>query len=768
MKSISLHVLSYYSHLHEVVSNFSDEQKREIREIGFGSLLDIRIKKFCPNLNLELLLNYNASGMMFSTKNGKVIFNKFTISDVLGLPVSDKPVEVIDDDTFRRKGSQVEAGSARRDWHRFLDISDPKKPYIAKKHWDDLFKKHQCGYDLKKLFVIFCLSKLLCPIADLGPALKCAKSSEDVSMISSYDWCGYILRSVCTAVLDCHQSIMMRKNELGQKKVTFKLWGCMIALALAVIHNFKCRNLDFSNVSKLFITCWQEEKELSSVVKQFEINMDFILPVKREKQKLQFKAPNVSAASRKSAFPTIKVVEGPSPSTRQLVMDLPHTLMTGEEIDALDVPEYVKNMHKLKRNALAFCQVNWDIAQNIREEGEKLSQYSISLDDSEVFNPEFLNQIDDICKRHLEAKDSANKVDPTIALLVKRTVDLEFERNESVPDLDVGVHGGEEKGGNDEKEPKEDDKKTRNADDDAGLQGDEEKGGNKDLDADVEKEPKEDDKKTRNADDDQLKEAKDKDKSSTSIPTPNARVELVDLSTPTPPPVVEVVENVYSRKSWRVDSSAKRKKIPDFSRPSFQLLTPSPVVEDVGFVDSVDSGEGVGSSIPIITPVKVKYPRVPEFLPFSYAMVSNGGPGNGWIELVLVEAKDLVGADFRGTSDPYVKVQYGNEMRRTKCDDSEDDSLNNLIDRIAKQGVDSEEPKKEEDEKKDIGDVAGVGSSSAPGVQAISVNNHGLILCRSLQQYNKYPSDLSPENVLLVDYLLYNEFDDVSLLALDP
>ncbi|XP_048500476.1 uncharacterized protein LOC104893574 isoform X2 [Beta vulgaris subsp. vulgaris] len=46
--------------------------------------------------------------------------------------------------------------------------------------------------------------------------------------------------------------------------------------------------------------------------------------------------------------------------------------------------------------------------------------------------------------------------------------------------------------------------------------------------------------------------------------------------------------------------------------------------------------------------------------------VSNGGPGNGWIELVLIEAKDLVGADFRGTSDPYVKVQYGNETRRTK------------------------------------------------------------------------------------------------------
>ncbi|XP_057249517.1 uncharacterized protein LOC130590881 [Beta vulgaris subsp. vulgaris] len=133
IKSINLQVLSDYSHLNEVVSNLSDEQKRDIRDIGFGSILDIRIKKFCPNLNLEVLLNYNASGMMFSTKNGKLIFNKFTISDVLGLPVSDRAVEVIDDDAFRRKGSQIEAGSARKDWHRFLGISDPKKVYIGRK-----------------------------------------------------------------------------------------------------------------------------------------------------------------------------------------------------------------------------------------------------------------------------------------------------------------------------------------------------------------------------------------------------------------------------------------------------------------------------------------------------------------------------------------------------------------------------------------------------------------------------------------------------------
>ncbi|XP_057251645.1 uncharacterized protein LOC125499119 [Beta vulgaris subsp. vulgaris] len=656
--------------------------------------------------------------------------------------------------------------------------------------------------------------------------------------------------------------------------------GCVSALTLAVIHNFKCRNLDYSNVSKPFISYWQDEKDLTDVVKQFEINMDFILPVKREKQKVEFKTPSVSVASRKSGSPIIKVVEGPSPSTRQLIMDLPHSLMTDEEIDALGVPEYVKNMHKLKRNALAFCQVNLEIAQNIREEGEKLSQDSISLDDSEVFNPDFLSQIDDICKRHLEAKDSANKVDPTISLLVKRPVELEIGRIENVPDLDSGVHGVDLKEGNDEKEGEEDEKKmnadddqhkeddddddddgddkdhqnhnerkdddaddngdpglqgdedkgvdkdadlhvdedkggdngdpglqgdedkvgdkdaglhgdgeednekepkedgkkkTGNADDDCGLQGDKEEGGNKELDAGVytegekggnfEKEqPKEADRKRRNADDDQVKGAKDKDKCkiSTHVPTRTAAgIDIVDLRTPTPPPppppVVEAVENVYSRKSWRVDSSAKKKNIADFDAPSFQLLTPSPVVEDLPY--SEESGEGVGSSIPIITPVNVKYPRCDG----SYSDQSSYKsykPQKQSKSEIPATPELLKGWDYDPSSEKVGKVVRVKEPG----DDYDDEGLEDLIDRIADHGVESssDKAKKEEDDNE-----AGVVSSSTPGLHAVPVNNHGIILCRSLQHYNRYLSDLSPDQRLLVDYLFYNEYEDVAYMSLD-
>ncbi|KAJ7538397.1 hypothetical protein O6H91_11G046200 [Diphasiastrum complanatum] len=40
--------------------------------------------------------------------------------------------------------------------------------------------------------------------------------------------------------------------------------------------------------------------------------------------------------------------------------------------------------------------------------------------------------------------------------------------------------------------------------------------------------------------------------------------------------------------------------------------------------------------------------------------------GNGAIELVVLEARNLVAADWGGTSDPYVTVRYGNLKKRTK------------------------------------------------------------------------------------------------------
>ncbi|XP_047327846.1 extended synaptotagmin-1-like [Impatiens glandulifera] len=46
--------------------------------------------------------------------------------------------------------------------------------------------------------------------------------------------------------------------------------------------------------------------------------------------------------------------------------------------------------------------------------------------------------------------------------------------------------------------------------------------------------------------------------------------------------------------------------------------------------------------------------------------IDDNDGSNAWIELVLIEAKDLVAADRNGKSDPYVRVHYGSVKEKTK------------------------------------------------------------------------------------------------------
>ena len=50
----------------------------------------------------------------------------------------------------------------------------------------------------------------------------------------------------------------------------------------------------------------------------------------------------------------------------------------------------------------------------------------------------------------------------------------------------------------------------------------------------------------------------------------------------------------------------------------------------------------------------------------TFVFMQNSPPRAGTVELVLIEARDLIAADLRGTSDPYVRVHYGNLKKRTK------------------------------------------------------------------------------------------------------
>jgi Ca2+-dependent lipid-binding protein len=54
------------------------------------------------------------------------------------------------------------------------------------------------------------------------------------------------------------------------------------------------------------------------------------------------------------------------------------------------------------------------------------------------------------------------------------------------------------------------------------------------------------------------------------------------------------------------------------------------------------------------------------FLQSSQGDMNSIVPAGSRVEITLIEARDLVAADWAGTSDPYVSVRYGNIKKRTK------------------------------------------------------------------------------------------------------
>lgn len=51
----------------------------------------------------------------------------------------------------------------------------------------------------------------------------------------------------------------------------------------------------------------------------------------------------------------------------------------------------------------------------------------------------------------------------------------------------------------------------------------------------------------------------------------------------------------------------------------------------------------------------------------------NDADSSGLVRVTLVEARDLIAADLRGTSDPFVNLQYGDEKRTTKVEELADE-----------------------------------------------------------------------------------------------
>lgn len=90
-----------------VIRKLSDGQKDVLREIGFGKLLEFKIKDFPTRLAYWLLDNFDEEECCLMVDGNKIEINKEVIRDVLGVPLGDVHIDAPDEADFKNPLTQT-------------------------------------------------------------------------------------------------------------------------------------------------------------------------------------------------------------------------------------------------------------------------------------------------------------------------------------------------------------------------------------------------------------------------------------------------------------------------------------------------------------------------------------------------------------------------------------------------------------------------------------------------------------------------------------
>uniref|UniRef100_A0A803MUC0 EF-hand domain-containing protein n=1 Tax=Chenopodium quinoa TaxID=63459 RepID=A0A803MUC0_CHEQI len=254
------------SYLCRIMEDFSDEQKKDVIEIGFGGLLHMNLQEnISHQLYNYIVTHYNphARNLIVGKKEHAIHIDSSDIADVLGIPFTDIPAKEIS----KNKKSINPDEYLKIEWRR-----KKKKTYVDILTYKMLFEKYRhSGAEFKKMFVMFAVSTILAPIGDKSPNFNIIKSLEDVCFIKSFNWAGYVMDFLCGSIADI-QAFVLKKKEGKELKTKFKqVNGYLVAFAIAFLQKF-----EFGTTlhRKPFILNWSCES-LNERIKSVAENMDY-------------------------------------------------------------------------------------------------------------------------------------------------------------------------------------------------------------------------------------------------------------------------------------------------------------------------------------------------------------------------------------------------------------------------------------------------------------------------------------------------------------
>ncbi|KAH9615343.1 hypothetical protein KSS87_014332 [Heliosperma pusillum] len=235
----------------KLISQLNHAQREAVKRIGFGGLLDLRLKHV-PVEYVHLFFEaFNDLSHIFRASDSKeFLVSKFDVHDCFLLPLGHKPLDLVP--TGRKKDPLAEEKKQLKDrWRKSYKLSKPGEPIHLGKLLTDLEKDKEGGDQFCWLFVLFSMSSFLAPTTNNTVDMKLLGAVEDVGVINEYDWCSYVLDGVVSA------AFVARKSPRC-------LRGCIPFLMITYFQRFDFRD-EAPHYDLPLIKHWDDERIASKL-----------------------------------------------------------------------------------------------------------------------------------------------------------------------------------------------------------------------------------------------------------------------------------------------------------------------------------------------------------------------------------------------------------------------------------------------------------------------------------------------------------------------
>ncbi|XP_021762581.1 uncharacterized protein LOC110727327 isoform X3 [Chenopodium quinoa] len=320
-------------HLVEMIKTFSDDQIKAVKEIGFGGLLSLKVKRTATDMLSWLVDCFDHGSCMFTIDGKKdFVVTEFDVYDVFCLPCkTSKKVEeisrcanVINPDYDLKVKWRSHFGLMGENDQIPLGFLESKIPLLV-----------DGGEEFRQLFIMHAFSSFLAPTSNRTVDLRIVKCLVDVNQIRIYNWSKYVLDRLCEAV---------KSYKEGNIE-----WfcGCVLMLEIIYFHRLRFRNVVLNSTIPL-IQHWTDV-DIRDRIRNEKLSKGFgcgilefdTYPVSEKLQFEdgqvvcnQFKEAPVNQTSGKESV----VYEGVRSNVKGVIQfELPASSMSNEEIRSIAI-----------------------------------------------------------------------------------------------------------------------------------------------------------------------------------------------------------------------------------------------------------------------------------------------------------------------------------------------------------------------------------------------------------------------------------------------